>query len=222
MLVLGIQTAAEPTQIALLEETSLLGERTIGERFAVCRELAPEIGAMLEECEKTARDIGLIGVCLGPGSFTGIRIGLATAKALAHSLARPIVGVNSLEVAAEGLDAIPAIVFLPAGRGGYFASAYGVDSRAPSLIRKEEVKDWFRDRDPATRVVCSVADDYLRECAERAGLEIVESPPRAETAGRLALRKLRSVGASNPLEIQPFYLRLSSPEERVGREVIHG
>lgn len=100
MIVLAVETASTPATIALLRDDLLLGEfQESGERGRADA-FAAELAAVFERAQVRPRDVDLFAAGTGPGSFTGLRVGLAVAKALALALARPVIGVDALEVAA--------------------------------------------------------------------------------------------------------------------------
>ncbi len=94
MLVLGLDTSESPGSVALFEAGEFAVERSLCEplRHAEC--LLPTVEALLEECGKVLDDVDRICVNLGPGSFTGLRIGLATAKGMAQARGTGLVGVD--------------------------------------------------------------------------------------------------------------------------------
>ncbi|NIM04286.1 MAG: tRNA (adenosine(37)-N6)-threonylcarbamoyltransferase complex dimerization subunit type 1 TsaB [Armatimonadetes bacterium] len=234
ILAVGIQTAVGPASVALLEGRKLLGQRCIGERFAVCRRLAPEIHSLLEAHGKSAGAVGLVAVCVGPGSFTGIRIGVATAKAFSHAVGIPVIGVNTLDALAfgAGVGDGPILAFVDAGRGRYFAAAYGGDafpSKEPALISEVEGAEWIEQgaeagksrlgdgRFLATVVMSGCGESFLKEKAQACNARIMECFSEGVSIGRLGLERFERGGHDDPLVIRPFYLRASSPEERAGK-----
>ena len=227
-LILSIQTAGEPAQVGLLRGTELLAKRTIAERLAVCRRLAEEVISLLDACGKKIEELGLVAVCVGPGSFTGIRIGLAAAKAMAHALGIPVVGVNTLEAIALGGNGEDAarLVFVEAGSGRYFLGHYDADLRPMEEARcasEEEAGRWVEEilqlerrsgGRPSMLVSFGHLGPELRAKAAGMGKEFVEASPDAEVVGRLGLEKFEKAGSDDPIMLGPLYLRASSPEER--------
>lgn len=104
MKVLGIDTSSNATSIAVIEDNKLICEYTINTKMTHSQKLMPMIENMLKISEINVNDMDIIAICQGPGSFTGLRIGMATAKALSHVNKLPIVGVNSLELLAGNMD----------------------------------------------------------------------------------------------------------------------
>jgi tRNA threonylcarbamoyladenosine biosynthesis protein TsaB len=113
VLVLGIETAADPAGLALLEGDDLLAQQIVEARGELVRRLIPTLGALLGQAGKRLDDLGLIAVGRGPGSFTGLRIGMATAKGLAQARGLPIVGVPTLAACAWPMSAFSAGVLCP-------------------------------------------------------------------------------------------------------------
>ena len=104
MKVLGIDTSSNATSIAVIEDNKLICEYTVNTKTTHSQKLMPMIENMLKISEVNVNDMDIIAICQGPGSFTGLRIGMATAKALSHVNNLPIVGVNSLELLAGNMD----------------------------------------------------------------------------------------------------------------------
>jgi tRNA threonylcarbamoyladenosine biosynthesis protein TsaB len=218
MLTLAIQTAVGEATAALLEGEVLLAQREIADRFSVCRELSPKIAQLLQEAGKGPADLQLIAVCLGPGSFTGIRIGVATAKALAHALNLPLVGVNTLETAAfAGLREKPAdcLVLQAAGKGRYFSAAYGDRYEVlqpPGNLTEGEALALLT----ATKASIILVESRpgLEKAIAEMGKPMSYILPNADAVGTLGQIKYAAGETADFLTLSPYYLRLSSPEER--------
>ena len=104
MKILGIDTSSMATSVAVIEDNKLICEYTINTKKTHSQKLMPMIENMLNISDINVNEIDMIAVCEGPGSFTGLRIGMATAKAMAHVNNLPIVGVNSVEVLAGNMN----------------------------------------------------------------------------------------------------------------------
>lgn len=104
MKVLGIDTSSLATSIAVVEDNKLICEYTVNTKKTHSQKLMPMIENMLMMSDVNIKEIDLIAICIGPGSFTGLRISMATAKAIAHVNNLPIVGVDSLEMLAANMD----------------------------------------------------------------------------------------------------------------------
>ncbi|MDR0469929.1 MAG: tRNA (adenosine(37)-N6)-threonylcarbamoyltransferase complex dimerization subunit type 1 TsaB [Peptococcaceae bacterium] len=101
MLILGIDSATPVASAALADEGGLLGEVLLNVGLTHSEQLLPMIDDLLRQCRRDIKDVTAIGVSSGPGSFTGLRIGMATAKALAQGLSQaPVVAVPTLEAMA--------------------------------------------------------------------------------------------------------------------------
>ena len=85
MLTLAIDTATKVCTVALCREQELLAEYTINMGMTHSEGLLPQLEQLLERCGVDKKEIGLLAVSMGPGSFTGLRIGLATAEAMAYA-----------------------------------------------------------------------------------------------------------------------------------------
>ena len=118
-MLLAIDSSTQWMGLALFDGSQVIGEMVWQTHNHHTVELAPAIQEMLSRCGLQPTELKVIGVALGPGSFTSLRIGLAVAKGMALALHLPLVGVPTLDVvaAAEPLSELPLAAVLQAGRG---------------------------------------------------------------------------------------------------------
>jgi tRNA threonylcarbamoyladenosine biosynthesis protein TsaB len=129
MLLLALDTSTRQSSIALCSEDMLYGEYTwqIGNNHSV--ELPGNIQRLVAECRLTIQDVEAVAVATGPGSFNGVRVAVATAKALAFALKKPLIGVSTLDSIAAQQQQWPGPVcaVLEAGRSELYAGCYRFD-----------------------------------------------------------------------------------------------
>jgi tRNA threonylcarbamoyladenosine biosynthesis protein TsaB len=158
-------------------------------------ELLPRLLGLLEHHGATLAQVRAVAVGLGPGSFTGLRVGLALAKGLAAGLGQPIVGVGSLDA---WLDAEPDATGALVRAGAAEAWVRSRDDREPHLVRFDDISATGR----STPLVAP------RELAATLGLTRSRPPDRAAAAvARLAALRLRSGAADDLAALEPVYLR---------------
>jgi tRNA threonylcarbamoyladenosine biosynthesis protein TsaB len=135
-MLLAIDTATRAASIALYSADGVLAETTWRSRENHTVELMPQIVRLLELAGAAKSDLQAIGIALGPGSFTGLRVGMSVAKGLAFGAKIPLLGVPTLDVVAHAhaWQALPIWAILAAGRGRYSIARYtarrGVARRA--------------------------------------------------------------------------------------------
>ena len=103
MKILGVDTSTSIGSVGLIDDGAVVAEHTLDITQAHSARLMPTIDQVLKWANMTAHDLDACAVGLGPGSFTGIRIGVGTIKTLCYALGKPIVGVSTLEAIAFGL-----------------------------------------------------------------------------------------------------------------------
>lgn len=97
MKILAIDTSSKICSVAILEDTEIIIEKHIEDELTHSQKLMPLIDELLKKCNLKIKDFDLLSCCIGPGSFTGVRIGVSTVKAFYDVTSIPIVGVTSLE-----------------------------------------------------------------------------------------------------------------------------
>jgi tRNA threonylcarbamoyladenosine biosynthesis protein TsaB len=142
MLLLALDTSTRQASVALSSEDVLYGEYTwqIGNNHSV--ELLDRIRRLLAECGNTMQDIDGVAVATGPGSFNGLRVAVATAKALAFALQRPLVGVSTLDIIAAQQQQWhgPVCSILDAGRSELYAACYLFDEMVDEGIITYQIR----------------------------------------------------------------------------------
>lgn len=194
MLILAFDTATDVATSALVDDGEVLGERS--SRAATVLE---DIDALLRQASAQTRDIAALAVGIGPGSFTGVRVGLATARGLALALGVPVAGVSTLDALAAGAPGATPVI--DARRREVF-----VLQGEPRVLAPEEL-----ELDPGALCVGNGAVRY-RAVLAAAGAEIPPDPderhlPRARFHAQLA----RDFGPAEAVE--PLYLRVPDADK---------
>ena len=136
MLLLALDTATEKGSLALVAGDRVLMEYSLESHNAYLTCLMPGVAAILRNTGKEAADLAAVAVSIGPGNFTGLRIGLATAKTLAWSLGRPLVPVPTMEVLAAQFPfhPHPIGVVMDAKRGEVFWGLFRCPEDRPQVL----------------------------------------------------------------------------------------
>ena len=192
-------------EIQLVESVSLAGG-------TFSAQLVPQIAGLLSKHRLGKKEVDAFVVISGPGSFTGLRVGLAAIKALAEILQKPVVPVSLLEVVAVAAKVEGNVVAaVDAGRGEVYIGEYLVE-RETARIRSEQL---IRNRDyaAATRgYAVSTPDAALAQIAHDAGLMVHLVAIGAEAIAEVGWRKLRAGQTVPPEQLEANYIRRSDAE----------
>jgi tRNA threonylcarbamoyladenosine biosynthesis protein TsaB len=175
-------------------------------------QLVPQIADLLTKHGLSKRDIGGFAVASGPGSFTGLRVGLAAIKALAEILDKPIAAVSLLEaVAQSGESRGRVFAVLEAGRGEVYAGEYEVGAHvrmlSERLVSREEVLV------AAAGAIVLSPDAGVIAAARAAGVRVEQvAQARSDLVARLGWEKIRAGDTIAPGELEANYIRRSDAE----------
>ncbi len=234
MKILGIDSSGLVATVALQSDDILVGEYTIHNKKTHSQTLLPMIRDMLAMAEVSVEELDAIAVAAGPGSFTGLRIGAATAKGLGQALNIPLVAVPALEGLAYNLTGADALVcpLMDARRNQVYYGIYDVSAELPVTIEKQAaapIEFVAKKVCEIGREVIFVGDGvpvfagYLEKTLDvpyRFGADSVRYQ-RASSVAALG-KKYKEQGKGMPAEkFAPVYLRLSQAErERMEKENI--
>jgi tRNA threonylcarbamoyladenosine biosynthesis protein TsaB len=175
---------------------------------------------LLGDARIELRDVDLYAVATGPGSFTGLRIGIATMQGLAFAAGKPLIGVSGFDALARSVRGAPAVAaWVDAWRGEVFAARYehGVEVEPPSVEKPQALL--ARISVPTLFVGDAVplyADTILSACGERALFAEPAAPPIAGTIAQIATESARAGHRPGPDEIRPLYVR--RPDAELARD----
>jgi len=176
-------------------------------------QLVPQIAALLAKHGFSKKDFDAFVVVSGPGSFTGLRVGLAAIKAPAEILRKPIVAVSLLEVVALASRVSGKVVAgLDGGRGEVFVGEYAVEGESARFLREELMsKDGFLAA--AQGLIVATPDEALAGIARESGISTVQVPsPDAARIAALGWRRLQAGEVVTPEQLEANYLRRSDAE----------
>jgi len=230
MRILAFDTSTEISSIALAHEQGLIGEYNLANKMDLSQRMLPNIMAMLKDCRMELSDLDAIGVSLGPGSFTGLRIGVVTAKTFAQALNIPIVGIVSLDILAHQFDYLPYKLVCPVikvRKGEVYYAFYRTHSGGLERISEyeaepvEKLVEYARQIEGGEIIFCGDAlEANFSELQAGLGDRFVPASawlcyPKASVLAKLAMSRLASGESDNPLSLVPFYIRKSTPEMRL-------
>jgi tRNA threonylcarbamoyladenosine biosynthesis protein TsaB len=175
-------------------------------------QLVPQISTLLQRQGLAKRDVGGFAVAAGPGSFTGLRVGLAAIKALAEILNRPIAAVSRVEaVARSGAFAGHVVSAIDAGRGELYVGEYELGSESRMRVERLLSRDKFLVEYRRAQVV--TPDASLADAARQAGMTVEQvSDPHSDWIARLGWEKIRAGQTTPPDELEANYIRRSDAE----------
>lgn len=221
---LALETTDPIGSVALFRDSQCLNWRWLPGDRRSAQTLAPAIRELLRDCKVLPKEIGLVGVSVGPGSFTGIRIGLVTAKTFAYAVGADIIGIDTLEAVAGGvLSDVPRVAVLADAQRGdivgkLFERQEGGIRLAAESSRPQKPLEWLRTLHALNGlVVAGPGALRFKELLAAQGYRLAPEErcrPRALEVGHLA-RTYYDLGRRDDLwKLMPRYFRPSYAEEK--------
>ena len=222
MLTLAIDTATKVCSIALCRDQEILAEYNISMGMTHSEGLLPQLEQLLQRTKIAKEEIELLAVSMGPGSFTGLRIGLATVEAMAYTWKCPLHGVNTLKALAyniplEGLVLSPV---LDAQKGNYYQALY--QWQAGQLVELAPLQVVNKTELVARITATGRQALLLGECKKLAALDLPAGVgiapqslvmPKATSVALLAQQEYDPEADQKIFGLEPYYVRRSEAEE---------
>lgn len=220
-MLVAIDTSSLVLSCALADKDRIVAEWTVQRKLTHSEQLIPHLDAMMKEAGVERKDITAFAVSVGPGSFTGLRIGLATAKMCARIWRVPLIGVDTLEGLAWNMKGSDAFI-LPmadAQRGNVYAALYGayselwLEKKAAAAPIDAVIEAALRHGGPL--IALGEAADLYSEKLQAAGIRLAPPQNRCCRAGSVAFAayaKWERGELADPMTIVPNYIRRSEAE----------
>jgi tRNA threonylcarbamoyladenosine biosynthesis protein TsaB len=212
MQVLAVDTTSEKGSVAIVEDDRVLAEFRVMARDSHSRHLLPAIEFLLGTLGLRAGDLGAFAVATGPGSFTGLRVGLSTVQGLALASGRPSMGLSTLEVLATLARGCgrPVVAIREAFRSEVFWSVFGASGEGPGhgVVGSLEAALQAAPRGAAFVGDLTAERAAAIRAADGDAVLLETDPFLAGPLGRLAAERLRLAPAGTaPEDLRPMYLR---------------
>ena len=232
MKILAFDGTAKVATVAVTEDEKLLGLYSIDNGLTQSELLLPMAENLLSSLKLSFKDIDIFATSVGPGSFTGVRIGVSLVKGLAFGNNLPCVGVSTIEALAENLNGIKGIILpcMDARRNQVYSATFKFDGHKMERLTEdraialsdlaEELKAYGDEK----IYLCGDGYTVAKKALTAAGIKICETPDllileNAASVARVASRKYATGEIVSDSEIAPVYLRMPQAErERLERE----
>lgn len=228
--VLALDTSSAVASVAVVDDEKILGEVTLNYKKQHSTILLPMIDRLLKSLDLKINDVDCIAATSGPGSFTGLRIGAATAKGLCHGAGKPLIGIPTLDALAFNMANAKGIIcpIIDALRGNVYTAIYRWENG--SLIKiidymAVSLEDLDRMLGEYDEYIIFLGDGifvYKEEIIKRLGSRAQFAPismnmQRASSVAALALARYKQGSFDNYLDFAPFYLRKPQAEREYER-----
>jgi tRNA threonylcarbamoyladenosine biosynthesis protein TsaB len=220
MRVLGLETAGRAVSAALVNGEGVLAEAWLAAPQQHCRELVPLVDWCLHQAGTTLKEIDGFAVSLGPGSFTGLRIGLAVAKAMALATGKKLAGIPTFEVMAAGVPDPAAIIcpVLPSRPGEIYAAFLRRRGEAweylvpPMALPPADLLSRLPPGEERVILLGEAASLVRQKTGASLGPRVTIASPvigrlLAAQVAYLGREKLAAGAADDPWRLEPLYLR---------------
>ena len=226
MYILGIETSTKTGSVAVVAENGVIAQYSLNIEVTHSERLMSTVDRVLKDTGVTIAEMGGFAVAIGPGSFTGLRIGLSTVKGLALATNKPVAAVPTLEALAWNLPfaAYPVCPLLDARKNEVYAALYQFDGPALVQVMAEAaipLKELAERISGKTLFTGEAAHLYRAEIEKQFHDRALFAPlsavlPSAATVAEVGLGMIRSGRQADPDNLTPLYIR--RPEAEVAWE----
>jgi len=225
MKILGIDTSGYTNAIGVTSDSGILADLSFDARTNSLEQIVDNIDKALESAGLTLEDIEGIGVGLGPGSWTGIRVGVTTGKILAFSSGKPVGGISTLEALAYPVrdQSAQIVSVIGAGTGANVYAAFyqtgGENLGMTGDYFYGDIGELLRMITEPTVLVVSGGDTYKYIINEKTGHKVVEANPNGAIVALMAGKRFQNGDADDALSLTPLYLKESTAKAYVNKYI---
>ena len=225
MRILAVDTSTNVASVAILEDDIIIGEYNCNKGKTHSQKLMPMIQCLLEKVNLSAADMDVFAASIGPGSFTGLRIGVTTIKAMAFASGKPVISVYTLDALAYNVQVSKALIcpIIDARNSQVFTAVYSfVDRKLKRLtdylgIHINELVEVIRPMEGEVILLGDASGLHRDYFTEELGERISIAPPNsaqasASSVALLARNSFLEGKTENCYDMVPFYLRKSQAE----------
>ena len=225
MLVLGLDTSGYVNAVGIADGEKVLADKSFSALTDTLEQIVANIDDVIKSTGLTLADIKGIGVGLGPGSWTGIRVGVTVGKMLAFSAGKPVAGVSTLALLAHAARTMSPVVYAVVGVGAGGA-VYAARFRVTEASVTQEGDYYTGDVKGLASLVTETgalsatgAASYAAQLKEETGMSLLpfEATPSGAAAAVLAARRLAVRKSDDPLALIPLYLKESTAKAFVNK-----
>ena len=218
-MLLAVDTSTAQVGLAIYDGSQVIGEYAWRSRQRHTVELAPAIFELLTRCGLTMDDVRALGVALGPGSFTSLRVGLSLVKGFAFARGLPLIGIPTLDIlaAAQPLSRLPLLVAIQAGRGRLAAGWYrrskgGWKVKGPARLMTARL---LAEEVNSPVIVCAeLTAEERRTLAANPDIQLVspaQSVRRPAILAEQAWARWQAGDVDDGATLAPIYLHVAEP-----------
>ena len=218
-MLLAVDTSTAQVGLALYDGSQIIGEYAWRSRQRHTVELAPAVFELLTRCGLTMDDVQALGVALGPGSFTSLRVGLSLVKGFALARGLPLIGIPTLDVlaTAQPLSKLPLLAAIQAGRGRLAAGWYkrskgGWQAKGPARVLT--VQALVEEVQSPALVCAELTAEERQILAGNSAIQLVspaQSVRRPAILAELAWRRWQAGDVDDRAALAPIYLHTAEP-----------
>lgn len=217
MKILAIDTSSSVCSVALLEDDKLIDKNELNDGKTHSENLMPLLDELLKRNKMNIEEINLIAVCSGPGSFTGIRIGVASIKPIAEILNVKVASVTSLETLAKNVENSETIVsMIDARNNQVYCGIFDKDYNKKEDYLADDINIVIENLKKYNNIICVGNGAILHKEILKTNLSNVEfienNLQTAENTGKIGYKKYLENDLCNADTIIPIYLRKSQAE----------
>ena len=230
MKILAFDGTAKAATVAVCDGDKTLGYYTIDNGLTQSELLLPMAENLLKSLKLSFKDIDIYATSVGPGSFTGVRIGVSLVKGLAFGKDIPCIEVSTIEALAENLRGLDGIIVpcMDARRGQVYTATFKGESlerlTEDRAIALSDLADELKEYENAQIYICGDGYEVAKKALSAQGVKLCTTPElliiqNAVSVARVAKRKYEAKEVTTDKELSPVYLRLPQAErERLERE----